>query len=479
MTSNLAFDETELLQSVCRDSFEQFVKEFWSTFIPEKLVWNWHMTYLCQELQKGAERVFAGLPREYDLVINIPPGTSKSSIGTVLFPAWCWTRMPSARILGGSYAAPLALDLARKGREVVRSEKYQRLFPQVGKLRGDQDLKSHYENEHGGARYAVGVGGSITGFHSHILIIDDPLNPEEAAQEGQLKQANRWMSETLPTRKVDKAVSWSVLIMQRLHQNDPSGNLLSKAGPDNPVKHICLPGEETESIKPGKLRRFYVNGLLDPHRLSRRVLNGLRAELLEYGYSGQILQSPVPPGGGQFKSDRIVADTPPLSFVKKVRGWDKAATAGAGDYCVGVLMGKDAAGRFWILDVIRGQWDSFRREEIIANTAEMDGEETVIMLEQEPGSGGLDSTKGTIKNLAGFRVRSTKPTGDKSLRADPFSVQVNAGNVSIRKGAPWVMAYLEELRFFPFGTHDDQIDASSVAFNFLADRKVRVGGLGR
>ena len=103
-------------------------------------------------------------------------------------------------------------------------------------------------------------------------------------------------------------------------------------------------------------------------------------------------------------------------------------------------------------------------------TAERDGEHVVIGLEKERGSGGLDSRNMTIRNLAGFTVKSAPITGSKEQRADPFSTQVNSGNVFCQ-AASWNKDYLEELQYFPFGTHDDQVDASSGAFKYVLNYK--------
>ncbi len=467
--------------SITRDSFHEFVLRFWDTFIPEKLVHNWHIEVLCETLQDVAERLFRGEPKKHDLVINIPPGTSKSSVASIMFPAWVWTKMPTARSLCASYSYPLALDLSRKSRDVVQSEKWIRLFGDV-ELREDQNSKGYFVNKHGGMRYAVGTDGTITGFHGHFLIVDDPIDPRRVASEAELKSANSFVTETLGSRKVNKETSVTILIMQRLHQNDPSAVLLEMAERGNPVRHINLPAEITGSgmdvVRPRKYAKCYKEGLLDPTRLNRKVLEATKVTLGQFGYAGQMLQNPVPLGGGMFKVDRLLVDVPPplASFKSLVRGWDKAGTRGGGAYTAGVLIGRDAKDHFWVLDVVRGQWDSNAREKVIKQTAILDGKRTVVGLEQEPGSGGKESAQATLRNLAGWRVRIERPTGEKTIRADPYSVQVNGGNVSIKAGL-WSRAYIDELQFFPFSTYKDQVDASSIAFSLLTQTKTRVGGL--
>ena len=203
-------------------------------------------------------------------------------------------------------------------------------------------------------------------------------------------------------------------------------------------------------------------------------MHELEADLGQYGYAGQIGQEPTPPGGGMFKvaNLEIITELPdPSLILKKIRYWDKAATKDAGAYTAGVKMLQVMGGRWIVEDVRRGQWSSEKREQIMQETAHMDGKDTIIWLEQEPGSGGKESAEGSIRGLAGFVVYKERPTGDKASRADSYSVQVNNGGVRLLK-APWNHSYLEEHRFFPFGTTKDMVDASSGCFNHLVHKKI-------
>lgn len=473
--------ESALISSICKDSFFEFVKEFWDTIIQDPPVFNWHIPYLCNELQEVAERVFRNEPKEYDIVVNISPASTKSTIFSQMFPAWVWTRKPDAKFICASYGQVLALRDALRSRDLVESDKYKRCFPGIG-LREDQNTKGLYINTKGGSRLSVGIGGAAAGLHGHFLIVDDPINPEQAHSEADLKAANRWMTTTLPTRKIDKKVTVTILIQQRLHQNDPSGDLMDKTKGEG-IKHICLPGEIPPNsegkvtVSPPELRAKYTAGLFDPIRLDRDALTALEGELGAYGYASQILQTPVPLEGALFKVDKIqFVDQPPRRIIQRVRSWDKAGTSGAGKYTVGLEMCIDSAGQWGILDIVRDRWGSTEREENIKSTAERDGEEVPVVLEIEGGSGGKESGENTVKNLAGYRIHAFHPTGDKVTRAYPFSSQVGAGNVWVLN-RNWTRDYIEELRFFPNSKYSDQVDASSGAFNFLAKKKKKVGGL--
>src|SRR5205085_3659888 len=261
--------------SQCQVSYFTFFKHFWPLISEEKLKLNWHIRYFCDELQKLSERVFLEEPKEYDLIANCMPGTSKSSIFSVLWQPWLWTRMPSARFISGCYSERLALDHSRKSRDVVISEKYCRLFPGI-KLREDQNTKGYFINTRGGSRYATGVGGSVTGHHAHFIDIDDPIDPLGALSDLVLLEANTWITETLGDRKVDKSITPTAMVMQRLHQDDPTGHWLERGGR---IRHLCFPCDTSWEIKPEECKNYYDhNGLFDAVRQNKGVLEEAEAK---------------------------------------------------------------------------------------------------------------------------------------------------------------------------------------------------------
>jgi predicted phage terminase large subunit-like protein len=472
----------------CDNSLYNFLRFFWDEVSTDEFKENWHIEYECQEAEKVVHRVASNQPKLYDLIINIPPGTTKTKVWSVALPAWCWTKWYWMSFITGSYSADLSLESAEYCRDLIRSEKFRTLYPELD-IKQDKEAKGNFKVVkkvqvypgqmprilQGGSRYSTSVGATVTGFHGHVIIVDDPLNPEQAVSDRELATANRWMEQTLSTRKVDKAITPTILIMQRLHQDDPTGHILAKKKQN--VKHICLPGEirnYMNQVNPPELIKKYKNDLLDPVRMNWDVLKDLEDDLGQYGYAGQVGQDPTPPGGGMFHVDHLqVIDELPnkVNFIETVRYWDKAGTEGGkGAYTVGVKISSLTNKRWIVHDVRRGRWGTDEREDVILETAEADGRDVKVYVEQEPGSGGKESAQATIRNLAGFAVEADHPTGNKIYRADPFSVQVNNGNVMLMRG-DWNHDYIEELRFFPFGTFKDQVDGSSGAFGKLTMRR--------
>lgn len=468
-------DPVELEASILKEDFYAFVKEMWDTIVAERPVWNWHIRKVCKRLEFVCKRIFKNEKKRFDLVVNVPPGMSKSLLMSVFLPAWCMANMPSFRFIGASYSYDLQMDLSSKCRDVIESEKYQKLFPHV-KLRDDQNTKRYFKTSKGGFRYAVGMEGSITGFHAHLIVIDDPLDPNMAASDVELKRTNNWIKDTLSSRKVSKTVSVMVLVMQRLHEDDPTHHFLQKKR----VRHLKLPAEVEDDVVPKKWRRYYKDGLLDRKRLPKEELEELLKDLGPQQYAAQYRQMPVPPGGAMFDVDKVQVGVPG-PMVRVARFWDKATTAKKGAaYTAGVLMGVDADGRYWVLDVVRGRWNSYDRERRVTDTADTDPDETEIGIEQEPGSGGKNQAEDGVRRLAGFRVRVIKSdasTGGKERRAEPFSAQVNGGNVFLAESGrgTWHKEYLAELRAFPFSKYKDQVDASSGAFSMVHRRRMRAG----
>ncbi|HAS81783.1 MAG TPA: hypothetical protein DCS43_03680 [Verrucomicrobia bacterium] len=470
-------DMDSVLASICQRDFYEFVRMFWGVVVKEPAVWNWHIRFLCDELQAAAERVIRREPKAYDLLINVPPGSSKSTICSQMFPAWCWISDPTLRFIGASYAHEVALEQAEYQRTIVQSELYQRLFPQV-RMHASRNARHNYRTTAGGQRYSVGTGGSVTGVHAHILLPDDPINPKEASSKVDLRTANRWMSETLSSRKVDRAISLTIMIMQRLDDNDPSG-YWQRTRPGE-IRHICLPAEESNDIRPIELRSMYKDGLMDPVRMSRRVLESAKLELGSFGYSGQMMQRPVPEEGGILKKGwfKCVSMDDVLGLARQwlpgAVAWSFAADLAYTAKEINDPSGIIAYGRIGPYVVIRNA-ARFRLEQpelerrLPVWTME-NGYSERSLLVIEPKANGLS----TVQNLRARTklnvIAGKAPTKDKVSRIRDAAPLIESGRVLLVDG-DWVEMFLDEVCTFPFATHDEFPDCLSIAL----DRESRAG----
>lgn len=446
-----------------------FARQAWHVVEPgTRLSWTWHLDAICDHL----EAVTRGEVR--NLVINMPPRCMKSLLVSVFWPVWSWLRRPETRWLFSSYAASLAIRDSLKCRRIIESPWFQARWSRRFRLTSDQNAKQRFENDRTGYRIATSVGGATTGEGAGVVVCDDPHNVMEALSDAERSATLTWWDEAMSTRLDDPATGARVIVMQRLHEDDLAGHVLAQGG----YEHLCLPMEfEPERRCTTRLGwtdpRSAPGDLLWPERFSPESLADLSRAMGEYAYAGQMQQRPSPRTGGMFKVERfglvsrLPSGAPALpdgaSVVSSVRYWDKAGTQDGGKFSAGVRIDKLSNGRFLVRDVVRGQWSALRREEMIRLTARLDGVSVRIWTEQEPGSGGKESAEGTIRGLAGYNVRADKVTGDKRMRAEPFSVQVEAGNVDIIE-AEWNHAFTEELRVFDAGRFTDQVDAASGAF---------------
>lgn len=410
-----------------------------------------HHPLLCDALTK----VYHGEIRR--LILNLPPRYSKTQI-VECFVSWGLGHAPDSEFIYTSYAANLASQNSWETREMVAHEAYREIFPGVA-LRDDSQARDHWRTTAGGVVYAAGAGGTITGFGAGkerpgfggAFIIDDPHKPDEAETSDTKREGViRWFQNTVESRR-NSADTPIVVIMQRLHQSDLAGWLLD-GGNGEKWEHICCPAitEQHTALWPEK------------HSIEELERMQAASPLV---FSGQYMQRPTPLEGALFKPDQIhVIDAEP-SDVQWVRGWDFAATEGDGDFTASVRMGKWGE-RIVIADVNRFQGSPDRVERALVGTANQDGPDCEIHIPQDPGQAGKAQVQYFTSKLVGYRVKASPETGDKVTRASPMASQVNVGNVYMVRG-PWNRPFTEELRVFPNGTNNDQVDASSRAFAAL------------
>lgn len=441
-------------------SLVEFTKRAWHIIEPATVLkWGRVLDVMCHEL----EQIFLHPGFQPRLLMNVPPGTMKSILTSVMFPAWVWTINPSKSFTGAAHEQGLAIRDARKMRLIIESDWYQERWPL--KLANDQNAKTSFENEHRGFRQAVPFG-SMTGRRSDFVIIDDPLSAEHANSPAHLVEAERIFRETLPTR-INNDESAIIMIMQRLNEVDPSGVILAdelRFG----YKVVILP-MRYDAERPDPLDWRTVDGeLLFPERYSERAVAALERILGSYGAAGQLQQRPVPRDGGMFKRSwfdgHYVTSFPPGTVWK--RWWDLAASSDANAaYTAGVLLGRTPSGRYIIAGSERCQKEPHQRDEFIKAQCIADknrfGHLITFYVPQDPGQGGKVAKLALIQFLDGFNVRGFREVGDKAERAEPFSAACEGGNVDIlgSENDPWVKTLLDEMCMFPGGKWKDQVDS--------------------
>lgn len=452
----------------CVRSLSRFYRDSWQAIKPDKPYrHNWHVDYLCEYL----EAVTAGeLTR---LCINMPPRYYKSAIVSIAWPCWEWLARPHVEWMSITYGNQLAEKLNRDRRDLIGSPWYRDHFGERFRILPGQDKVLEFYNDHKGKMISRASEGATMGFGCDRLIWDDPLDIRKSMSETERDRVRELFNASV-SRLDDKKRGTIVAVFQRLHVDDLFPRLKELG-----YEVASLPGRtKTHQVvtfpKSGKVRNRPVGDCLWPEYQDGDDHDRMRIELTESVYAAQYDQDPMPPGGKLIDAKRIaLSPVAPVAILRAVRYWDKAASIKKGsDRSAGVLVGIDATGRFWILDVVRGRWRPEEREPVIKQTATLDRMRvyhTTIYVEKEGGSAGIDSVQTTLtKTLAGFDAWPDDPSqvGAKDIRARPFAAQVGAGNVSALI-APWNAEYLDELTNFPDAAHDDMVDATSGAFNRL------------
>lgn len=465
-----AIDLIALEREACRRSLATFAKRAWHVLEPATpLKWGWALDAICAHL----EAVSRGDVKR--LLMNVPPGTMKSLLTGVIWPAWEWgpSGMPQKRFLATAHKQDLAIRDNVKCRRLIQSEWYQTRWPVP--LVHDQNMKTKFETTSTGFREAMAFT-SMTGARGDRVILDDPLSADDANSEAALMAAELSFLEALPTR-INNDQSAIVVIMQRLHERDTSGLILSKG---LPYVHLCLPmrfeAERRCQTAIGFVDPRQADGeLLFPDRFPEAQVAELERTLGSYATAGQLQQRPVPRGGGLFKKAWFGTVKALPVGCRFVRGWDLAATEDAeAAATAGVLLAQAPDGRFIVASAVREQLGPMGVERLMKSTAEQDRANYGAVrgsFPQDPGQAGKAQAQHIMRHvLSGFDYHFSPETGDKETRALPLAAQAEAGNVFLLEGE-WNAAFLDEIAVFPMGKWKDQVDAASRAFTELTTKR--------
>lgn len=306
----------ELLRRVvkkrCEESLYEFVRQGWSAVDPSEFSDNWAIEGLCLHL----EAVTAG--RVKRLIVNFPPRCSKSTIVSIFWPVWTWLQQrksvvsgPGVQFLTASYGADLSLQQANQMRQLIESEWFQKQWPGVIKFRADQNLKSDYANLQNGRRQSTSISGRLIGLGGSIVIVDDPHNTKGGESEAEREAALLGWKEISTTRLNSQEFGAVVLVMQRVHEDDITGHILSSDGAErwthymipmryDPVRHCStFLGTDADGQPITWSDPRTIDGeLMWPERFNEEDLHAMEVDLGPYMAAGRLQQSPRPASGG-------------------------------------------------------------------------------------------------------------------------------------------------------------------------------------
>lgn len=453
---------------VKRLGFGEFVKRAWHQVEPSPLVWSWHLDALVEHLEAVARREIR------DLVINLPPGLSKSRVASILWPSWVWSFDPGRRFMCASFSDMIALRDARAMRALTSSGWYRERWPGVEFPRDDSasTAAALFANSAKGFRKSDTVHGQWTGEHGDDALVDDPLDPQGAASAAELDACMEWWCGTMPTRFRNHATSTRTLIMQRLHEKDLTSEFI-RAG----ATVLCLPMrfDPAHPHRWARDPRKTPGELLCPARIDEAGVARMEAPLGPTRAAAQLQQRPVPAGGAVFKAEwfRRWTELPVTgTWCIEVDATFKATSDGS--YVV-IQVWLDDGPRHYLVDQRRERMGFAATVAAVkAMRAQWPKVRTVRIENKANGPAIIDSLRGEITGVV-----EVEPEGGKEARAQACQGTVAGGGVYLpdethakypdgRKGAPWVAAFVHEATSFPKGESDDQVDGMSQHLNAVS-----------
>ena len=449
-------------ETALRGSFYDFVRLAWPEVYPSSPFRdNWHIPLICEHY----EAALRGEIRE--LVINLPPGGSKSSLTCVMLNAWDWVRHPQRSYIYAAYGQHLVRRDAYAFRQMIQSDWWRKRF-------GDRfaiptvPAVDNIKNDKGGFRFGTTPGGEVTGWHANVQVIDDPNKPEDLTKAG-MDAVRLWKQRTLASRwRRPPELNALILIMQRLHCDDLSQLLI-----DQGAVHLCFPAEFDPTrrtvTKWGEDPRREAGELMDPVRLPASMIARLRKDLGLHA-SAQLDQAPVPEGGAVFKKEWLKYwDVPPPQLDQTIISWDCAyKDEQHADYVAGQVWGR-CGGQFYLLEQTYGHLSFSATLKAIVGLREKYSGAITLIEEKANGPAIVQTLQAKVPGIV-----AVDPRGGKFSRAASCTGYFEAGDIFLpnpgNPGFSWVMSsYVPELLSFPRARHDDQVDATTQAILYLQE----------
>ena len=408
------------------------------------------------------------------LIVNLPPRSLKSHAATVAFPAWLLGHKPAIQIICASYGQELADKHARDCRTLMASEFYQKLFPRT-RLSSEKKSVNEFLTTGEGFRMSTSVGGVLTGRGADIIILDDPLKPDEALSETRRRSVNEWYDNTLVSRLNSKENGIIIIVMQRLHQDDLVGHVLNQEGWEVLSFPAIAEEDELHLIENAWGRRRFerkISEVLQPDRESRSTLEGIRATIGSYNFASQYQQTPVPLGGAIIKTEWLKYYDPgdlPDRFVCVLQSWDTANKSGElNDFSVCTTWGA-TFDCYYLLDVFRRRLDYPELKRAVHEQARQHRADVILIEDRASGTQLIQDL--CAEGLYGVKPYDPLPGNDKILRLYAQSAEFESGRVLLPRSAPWLDEYVREITAFPGSKYDDQVDSTTQALDHLKSNR--------
>jgi len=467
-------------------SLSEFVKQAWQVIEPStELKWGWALDAICLHLQAVSDKDI------FRLLMNVPPGSMKSLLTNVFWPAWEWgpLNMPHMRFLSTAHKQDLAVRDNIKCRRLIQSDWYQERWPIL--LMGDQNAKTKFENDKTGFREAMAFT-SMTGSRGDRVTLDDPLSVDDANSDAALAACESTFREALPTR-VNNDESAIVVIMQRLHEKDPSGIILKEM---LGYEHLMLPMEYEKARACRTSIGFEdprkVEGeLMFPERFGPNTVSTYKKALGEQAYAGQMQQRPAPAGGGILKIKHfqlwpVTWKLPVFEYILQSYDGaydDDATSSNDPSACTvwGIFEERGIRGAI-LLDA----WDEhlgypdFRKKvladwhSIYGKRDDRKGKKADAILVENKSSGISilqDLRRAKIPAIPYNPGRMSKIARAHAVSAvhELDNIYILESNKDAGKFVTWARAFVTQVEMFPNAEHDDYVDTYTQALTYLRD----------
>jgi predicted phage terminase large subunit-like protein len=458
-------------QVILRNDFSSFVERSFYELNPQA---NFMAGKYIELLAATLEKCRSGKTKR--LIINLPPRTLKSHAASVAFVAWLLGHDPSKQIICASYGQDLADKHARDCRTLMSSAFYRGVFPRTV-LSPEKLSVNDFVTTEQGSRLSTSVGGVLTGRGADVIILDDPMKPDDALSETRRRATNDWYFNTLLSRLNSKENGIIILVMQRLHQEDLVGEVMERepwdvlslpaiAIDDECYQYDGLFGKNTFTRRAGEA--------LHPERDSVETYRKIREAVGEYTFESQYQQNPMPLEGGMIKRDWLKFYTPgeePQSFRMVVQSWDTANKAGElNDYSVCTTWGIYEK-KFYLLHVYRNRLTFPELKRAAKELYERFRPRKVVIEDKASGTSLIQALK--AEGIFGVEAYQTPPGSDKSMRTVGQSLKFESGHVLLPSYASWLEEYVRELTGFPGAKFDDQVDSTVQALDFMNSKGFR------